>query len=78
MATIKDLVNQFDPADIQFQVLTQGSCDLTIRKGKGVKPTHLEVKFQTQPNFITGKEAIILWVDKEKYTEAINKLKTKG
>lgn len=66
MATIKDLINHIDLGDMEVQFMTRGECDLAI---KGKKDKYLEAKFCAPAQNIT-KEAIIIWVDKQKLNSA--------
>ena len=71
VATIKDLINVIDLGDMQFQLMTHGNCNMSV-KGKG-KDQYLESKFQS-PAENMHKEAIIIWVDKKKLKGAINQV----
>ena len=72
MITIKDLINKFDIKDMAYQFLTGGSVDFSIKGKKNDK--HLQIKFCTRPEYIVGKEAIIIWVDKDKFKTVADSL----
>lgn len=71
MATLKQLVNEIDDNDMQVQFMKHGNCDLAIRCKKAHQ--YLEAKFHSSPENMY-KEAIIIWVDREKLQSAVNRL----
>jgi hypothetical protein len=72
MADLKDLINAIDINDMAFQTLTRSNTALSIR---GKKDKYLEATFQSSEANIQ-KEAIIIWVDKKKLNDAIDKIKS--
>lgn len=70
-ATIQDLVNAFDIKDLKYQVLLHGNVDMKI---KGRKDKYLSVTFETDAAHINGKQAIILWVDEDKFSDTLNQV----
>lgn len=70
MASIKDLINEISLEDMNMQFLTHGNTDLAIKGRGGDK--YLETKFQSSPENML-KEAIIIWVDKGKLQQAIDR-----
>jgi len=69
---LKDLINEIDISDISFQLLTRGNTNLSIR---GRKDKYLEATFQSD-EVNMHKEAIIIWVDKKKLSEALERVKS--
>lgn len=75
MADLKDLINEIDINDMNFQLLMQGNTELKV---KGRKDKYLEVKFETNAEYINqDKEAVIIWVDRQKLNAALNKVQSK-
>lgn len=70
--TLKDLINEIDINDISYQLLTHGNTTLSVR---GRKDKYLEATFQSD-EVNMHKEAIIIWVDKKKLAEALQRVKT--
>lgn len=71
-ADLKDLINEIDINDISFQLLTHGNTNLSIR---GRKDKYLEATFHSD-EVNMHKEAIIIWVDKKKLSDALERVKS--
>lgn len=71
LPTIVDVIKNIDLDKLTYQILSQGTVDLSI---KGRKEKHLEVKFLSDESNML-KEAIILWVYKDQFNDAIDKAK---
>lgn len=73
-ATIQDLINAFDVEDLKYQVLLHGNVDMKI---KGRKDKYLSVTFETDAEHIRGKQAIIIWVDEDKFDGTLKRVLNK-
>lgn len=73
MADLKDVINEIAIDDIRYQLLTKGTHTLAVR---GRKEKYLQVTFESNAEYLNqNKEAIIIWVDKDKLYEALDRVR---